>query len=369
MKNILIFSCIIFSLLCYADSWKSESVKNTIPKERGSHTLTNIGDVYYLFGGCDDRRLWKFNLSDNTFTEVEQFKSGNIFTGHVALELSGKLYFLFGLKNNTTNLKIYSYNFNAKGELEEENLADNISNLQRKDFAGVQHGNSFYIFGGRKDDTNLVSSELAFVKLTYNNNKWEYEEVELPSTDAPALRYGHKMISHGGDFYLFGGQNGSTYYSDVWKYAPDRNEWTELSVSKGKKPSGRSFSTMAMINSELWITGGISNGEYLKDTWKFDITKKEWEKKRNAPKAHAQTESILSSMENNNIKLTIWGGKSSSSNFVSKSNIYIYDSTDRPEDDDDDDDSHVHVFCGMLGIEFLAIICILSIFHNLKKKS
>lgn len=368
MKNILIFFCITFSLLCYADSWKTESIKDPIPKARGSHTLTKIGSDYYLFGGCDDYKLWKFNLSDNTFTEVEKFKREDIFTGHVALELSNKLYFLFGVKNNTINLKIYSYNFNSKGQLEEENLADDISALSRKDFAGVQHENSFYIFGGRKDDSNLVDSKLDFVKLTYNN-KWEYEKVTPESTYSPNVRYGHKMISHEGDFYLFGGQNGSTFYNDVWKYDPDRNEWTELSVNKGKRPSGRSFSTMAIINSELWITGGISNDGYLKDTWKFDINKKEWEKKRKAPKEHAQTESIVNQLDKDNIKLTIWGGKSSSSNFVSKSKIYIYDSTDRPDDDDDDDDSHVHVFCGMLGIEFLGIICILSIFHNLKKKS
>jgi len=367
MKNILIFFCITFSLLCYADSWKSESVKDPIPKARGSHTLTKIGSDYYLFGGCDDYKLWKFNLSDNTFTEVEKFKREDIFTGHVALELSDKLYFLFGVKNNEINNNIYSYNFNSKGQLTKEDWVDNIPDLSRKDFAGVQHENSFYIFGGRKDDSNLVSSEFDFVKLTYNNNKWEYEQVTSRST--PAIRYGHKMISHEGDFYLFGGQNGSTFYNDVWKYDPDRNEWTELSLNKGKRPSGRSFSTMAIINSELWITGGISNDGYLKDTWKFDITTKEWKKKKNATVVHAQTESIVSQLDKDNIKLTIWGGKSSSSNFVSKRKIYIYDSTDRPDDDDDDDDNHVHVFCGMLGIEFLGIIFALTILHNLKKKS
>ena len=67
---------------------------------------------------------------------------------------------------------------------------------------------------------------------------------------------------------LFGGSNGSTFYSDTWSW--DGGNWDQL--SPGSSPSARNGAAIAYdsASDQLLLFGGQNNGTVYNDTWSWD---------------------------------------------------------------------------------------------------
>lgn len=78
------------------------------------------------------------------------------------------------------------------------------------------------------------------------------------------------------EIYLFGGNDGTTYYNDVWRY--DGSDWSQVSTS-GTPPTARTHHAIAYdSNSDtiLLFGGRDATGTLLADTWLLDLGTPTW---------------------------------------------------------------------------------------------
>lgn len=105
--------------------------------------------------------------------------------------------------------------------------------------------------------------------------------------NVPGARAGSvSWIDSNGNFWLFGGNSGASFFNDLWKF--DGTEWAWVSGSSvpnqqtvyGQQgvrhpmnmPGARTMSLSWIdANDNLWLFGGLNNNEYtFNDLWKFD---------------------------------------------------------------------------------------------------
>ncbi|MEM7798664.1 MAG: kelch repeat-containing protein [Chloroflexota bacterium] len=129
-------------------------------------------------------------------------------------------------------------------------------------------------FGGSDDAAQIYDESWIYLPTGWQQNTF--------TTGAPDPRTGHAVVfdpSLNLNFgvYLFGGNNGSTYYNDIWTY--DVLTWSELTPSIGSAgpPTARSRHGMAASSDQLLLFGGeASDGSVLGDTWVFDSSNDNW---------------------------------------------------------------------------------------------
>jgi len=97
-----------------------------------------------------------------------------------------------------------------------------------------------------------------------------------------------------GNFWLFGGQSGGSYFNDLWKYNVTSGQWTWVSGSNtanatavygtqgtaaaGNVPNARK-GTVGWVDStgKLWLFGGEgSSAGWYSDLWNFQPTIGQW---------------------------------------------------------------------------------------------
>jgi len=101
-------------------------------------------------------------------------------------------------------------------------------------------------------------------------------------------------VDTSGNFWLFGGSNGSGSHSNLlWKYDPAINQWARIRGSTVNNSPG-SYGTLGVPSptndppsrwetsaswtdneNNLWLFGGM-DPNYVNDLWKYDITTNEW---------------------------------------------------------------------------------------------
>ena len=78
--------------------------------------------------------------------------------------------------------------------------------------------------------------------------------------------------------YLFGGYDGTTYYSDIYSYDIPTNTWTLINPTNGVKPPGRFRHAFAYdsTNDIFLLYGGQNASGILGDTWVFSPSTNTW---------------------------------------------------------------------------------------------
>jgi len=120
--------------------------------------------------------------------------------------------------------------------------------------------------------------------------------VSSPANKPPARYEAAQWTDAQGNFWLYGGGNGTQRFSDLWKFDPLTNEWTWISGSSslnqppvygtqgipapGNTPGGLGYAacTWTDNNGNLWLYGGDdgSFGGPWNDLWKYDIATNMW---------------------------------------------------------------------------------------------
>src|SRR4030066_123469 len=133
-------------------------------------------------------------------------------------------------------------------------------------------------------DTTLNSSGVFGIQCVPN-----------PANTPPALYEPCEWKDNNGNFWLFGGVNGSNVYAALWKYDPITNMWTWMKgpntvsdpgsygiqgvpAASNLPPSRHETSCSWTDNAgNLWLYGGITNSsQRYGDLWKYDISTNEW---------------------------------------------------------------------------------------------
>ncbi|MEM7032744.1 MAG: LamG-like jellyroll fold domain-containing protein [Chloroflexota bacterium] len=128
--------------------------------------------------------------------------------------------------------------------------------------------NKFLLFGGSKVDDTVVGETWEYNNLN-SSNSWAL----MLAANPPARTYATMATDTTNNaVYLFGGNNGATYYNDVWTYTG--GAWSLVSPT-GTAPAARTLSAMAYDpdNQRLLLFGGRdATGVILADLWALDLT-------------------------------------------------------------------------------------------------
>ncbi|HPY74133.1 MAG TPA: kelch repeat-containing protein [Planctomycetota bacterium] len=395
MKVIIFFLCMICSIFCLADEWKTITIESPqLPEMRMCHSMVEYGGKYYIAcgGGVTSQTsladIWCVEMTDSSpmITNIYTPDLGDEFQGtgeHATAVMGDKLYVLFGTmrNNNDENIHcIYSYNLNTParaGWVKEFDSIDNDGFIPRYQFTAAPVSDKIYIFGGNgSEDPSLITIDgQVFGYFAYDsNNKLVYHEIKY--SDGPEPRYGASMIAMGTTLYLFGGDGEIGTYNDLWKYDTSAKapSWEKIEPASGPEtPPVRCFHNMhAYSSKEIWVLGGMDflNRRILNDLWMFDLETKKWTKKADAPTSFENSGSVL--VPGKDMKIYVWGGFSDDNGPLPNNIIYEYTTASDGDDDDDDDDDDNNdgetgkSGCGLLGIEFV-ILALLG--YKMRRKS
>jgi gliding motility-associated-like protein len=174
---------------------------------------------------------------------------------------------------------------------------------------------NLWLFGGYGYSSKNRISDLNDVwRYSPSNNNWRWmngdksqrarvhygQKGEFSNDNTPGGRQGSVgWTDKRGRFWLFGGgDDRSEFYSDLWQYDPDDNEWAWMSGSKNTNlepqfsekgvpdPDGNPGSRMLAsgwvdADGELWLFGGTGYGgrsgeDPLNNLWRYSIDNDEW---------------------------------------------------------------------------------------------
>ena len=265
------------SVNCFDSSFSSITVAAVPSARSGSVGWTDKDGNYYLFGGANSyyqQDLWMHigsgsgswvNLTPSTITQPwpsRRFNSvawtdssGNmyLFGGSDGTSLLNDLWKLTISDNTATWVQITSTSTLPSGRDDSVAWADSS-------------GNS-YLFGGYR------SGRLNDLwKLTVSNNTATWVQITSTST-LPSARYGSSVWKDSsGNYYLFGGFDGS-YKQDLWKLTVSDNTATWVQItSTSTLPSGRRSSVAwTDSSSNIYLFGGY-NGSFIQDLWKISVS-------------------------------------------------------------------------------------------------
>ncbi|CAG7890085.1 nitrile-specifier protein 2 [Brassica rapa] len=135
----------------------------------------------------------------------------------------------------------------------------------------AQVGNKIYAFGGELIPNQPIDKDLYVFDL--ETRTWSIS----PATgDVPHLScLGVRMVSIGSTLYVFGGRDASRKYNGFYSFDTTKNEWKLLTpVEEGPIP--RSFHSMAADENNVYVFGGVSATERLKNLDAYNIVDQKW---------------------------------------------------------------------------------------------
>eukprot|EP00770_Monocercomonoides_exilis_P008058 MONOS_8016.1-p1 / transcript=MONOS_8016.1 / gene=MONOS_8016 / organism=Monocercomonoides_exilis_PA203 / gene_product=unspecified product / transcript_product=unspecified product / location=Mono_scaffold00291:8001-11261(+) / protein_length=1086 / sequence_SO=supercontig / SO=protein_coding / is_pseudo=false len=124
-----------------------------------------------------------------------------------------------------------------------------------KFFAQYKVGNTFFIWGGKKD-TKFSNALWSFDILSQ-----EWKEVDEGKT-IPEARHSMAYATDGSKLYIFGGIGASGLLNDLWEFDTQNNQWKELKIVTGEVgPEPCSGAGMLVANGYAVIYGGDTGGD------------------------------------------------------------------------------------------------------------
>jgi hypothetical protein len=119
-----------------------------------------------------------------------------------------------------------------------------------------------YLHGGERNGRPLGD----LWRLDVRRERWSQMR---PRGAAPRARFGHDLVAtRDGTLLLFGGQSGSDFFGDVWRYDPRRNAWTQIDAP-GPAPRYGAGVAYDRSTNALWVTHGFTNDGRFDDTWEL----------------------------------------------------------------------------------------------------
>lgn len=116
-----------------------------------------------------------------------------------------------------------------------------------------------------------------FYSFDFNTQQWS-QVANLPTSQGRQYASGFDNDTLG---FVFGGENGNTYFNELFAYDPANDSWT----AKSTLPSdGRSGFACFTIENKAYIVGGRTEELTFSDeVWEYDMTTDIWTQKANFP--------------------------------------------------------------------------------------
>lgn len=132
-------------------------------------------------------------------------------------------------------------------------------------------GYQCYIFGGQNKDGlhNFLN------RIDFSSRETPYQETLVSNYLSPTPRFSHKMEVINGDFWLFGGTDGTSFFNDFWRYNPRKDTWVEIK-KRGQYPTPRHSFSSTTAGDLLVIWGGQDKTGLKNDFFIYNTNTNLW---------------------------------------------------------------------------------------------
>jgi len=287
-----------------------------VGSKRSKHTLVAWGELLYVFGGDNGKRmlndLLRFDIKDSSWGRVVASGQPPAPRYHHSAVLFANSMFVFGGYTgdiySNSNLRnkndLFEYRFNT-GQWIEWQVTGSLP-VARSAHGAVVYKNCMWLFAGYDGNARLndmwniclsdpnpswtevqqigkrpptccnfpvaVAKDSMFVfsgqsgaKITndlfqfhFIDRKWTRittEHLLKGTSPPPSRRYGHTMVAHDTHLYVFGGAADNTLPNDLYWYDLEAETW-DVIPTNGELPSGRLFHHADVIDNRMYVFGG-----------------------------------------------------------------------------------------------------------------
>ena len=216
-------------------------------------------------------KLFKFDINSEEWFELSSSNSytPRIYSHSCIYEDYFYLFYGYDFLNFKTLETISRVNLNDQNLTWSDLSLDFDSTRYR--FALTQNNDQVFIFGGSKSEKSSSSNQLMSLNLITLDSSLLSDWFQLPSP-----RQFHSMQLVSGQFFVFGGKDGETYYNDVWKFNPKSERWSPISAL-GAIPSSRYACASASEGDAFAIWGGEDKVGLKNDLYNFNALTYTWE--------------------------------------------------------------------------------------------
>lgn len=171
----------------------------------------------------------------------------------------------------------------------------------RHSAAATWTGDRLLIWGGEGAGGPVNSGGRLLVDGSGTPQTWE----PISLSGAPSARTGHSAVWTGAKWIIWGGRNGTSFFSDGALYDPAAHTWTALPASGA--PSARSGHAAVWTGVEMLVQGGANASGALGSGGAYDPTANTWRTLNSAgnPTARTGAKAVWSGTE-----LIVFGGES-----------------------------------------------------------
>eukprot|EP00760_Papus_ankaliazontas_P012329 PhM_4_TR15252/c0_g1_i2/m.54608 len=143
--------------------------------------------------------------------------------------------------------------------------------IGRSDATLVPSGNAAYMFGGMTNELGLIGDLLRFAATTTKMT------IIHSTTEDPAPRAHHSMVSIGTHALVFGGYDGTTVFNDLWSFDKISHAWKHI---KASGPVGRYAHSAVPFGDRMIIFGGFDGNAAHNDVWSFVYHRSVWRQEK-----------------------------------------------------------------------------------------
>lgn len=258
-----------------------------VGSRRSKHTLVAWGDLLYVFGGDDGKRMLndmlRFDIKENSWGRVVTTGNPPAPRYHHSAVVYANSMFVFGGYTgdiySNSNLRnkndLFEYRFNT-GQWIEWQVSGGTP-VARSAHGAVVYKSSMWIFAGY--DGNARLNDMWNVCLSDPTPFW-YEVQQIGKRPPTCCNFPVAVAKD--SMYVFSGQSGAKITNDLFQFNFPEKKWTRIVTEhllKGTPPppSRRYGHTMVAHDTHLYVFGGVADNNLPNDLFWYDLETKTWD--------------------------------------------------------------------------------------------
>jgi hypothetical protein len=250
------------------DSWSA--VTEGGPSPRRYMASAPISNRFFIFSGDisgpDDNEFWEFDMSTGLWAQKDSGASNRWWSTGIHYN---NTFIMFGGMYATTpsyfdDVWTVHIGYEETGYIKTNGIDVGVTPTEP----------------GEWQFHDIVPPGCTLIYEAWSNTANEFNQwVEEATTGTkPAERRGHTAIEYSGKAYLFGGEDGSTFYNDVWELNLSTFAWA-LKSTTGGPPTARAGHTAVLDSGKMYIFGGEDASNLNNEVWELNLSTFVWTQK------------------------------------------------------------------------------------------
>ncbi|KAF0465446.1 galactose oxidase [Gigaspora margarita] len=253
--------------------WSKIRTHGKIPKALRAHTVNLVGELMYVFGGCDSRTcfnsIYIFDADTMYWSKPRTIGDPPPSCRAHSSTLVDKKLFIFGGGDGPEYFNdLYVFDTDTLTWTKPKTTGNIPS--RRRAHTTAYYNNCIYVFGGG-DGVRALNDVYKLNISDMNNLVWE----KLETTGRPPISRGyHTSNLVGNKLVVYGGSDGHECFDDVFMLDLERNNWIKVNIANSRQ---RLSHTATQVGSYLFIVCGHDGVRYTSEVLLLNLVTMQWE--------------------------------------------------------------------------------------------